>query len=109
MTKRIPIKAAKEISDKYNQDQVIIVTWDKTNNQVHVVTYGKTINDCDQAALGGNFVKKALNWPDELCNSEPNRIKKMKEEILALKNEIKQSKELIKCVFPPISDIKEAK
>ncbi|MFH1317769.1 MAG: hypothetical protein ABIH71_01975 [Candidatus Omnitrophota bacterium] len=73
--KRIPILVAKRISEQYNQAQVIIVTWDNVNNRTHVVTYGKTLKDCEQAAIGGNFVKKALGWPDELCHAKPARIK----------------------------------
>jgi len=74
--KRIPISEAKRISKLYEQDQVILVTWDKTNNRTHVVTYGKSITDCEQAAQGGNFVKKALGWPENLCNTKPSRSKK---------------------------------
>jgi len=74
--KRIPITEAKRISKLYGQNQVIIVTWDKTNNRQHVVTYGKSIVDCAQAASGGNFVKKALGWPEKLCQAIPARIKK---------------------------------
>ena len=71
---RIPIKVAKDIAKKYDQQQVILVTWDK--GTTHVVTYGKTLTDCEQAAQGGNFVKKALGWPDELCQTKPARVKR---------------------------------
>ena len=74
--KRIPINEAKKISEKYGQNQVIIVTWDKINNRQHVVTYGSTITDCEQAAKGGNFVKKALGWPEEQCNAVPARVRR---------------------------------
>jgi hypothetical protein len=73
--KRIPITTVKEISKRFSQDQVVLVTWDKANNRTHVVTYGRTTEDCAQAAQGGNFVKKALGWPDELCHAEPARIR----------------------------------
>ena len=73
--KRIPIKIATQISKEYGQTQVIIVTWDKANNRQHVVTYGKSMEDCKQAARGGNFVKKARGWPDEECNAVPARAK----------------------------------
>lgn len=75
-TKHIPITEAKSISKKYGQNQVIIVTWDKTNNRQHVVTYGQSITDCKQAAIGGNFVKKALGWPDDLCHAKPAIVKR---------------------------------
>jgi len=76
--KRIPITEAKRLAATYGQTQVIIVTWDKLNNRQHVVTYGKSITDCEQAAIGGNFVKKALGWPDELCHAEPARMRRKK-------------------------------
>lgn len=72
--KRIPITEAKRISEIYGQTQVIIVTWDKDNNRQHVITYGKSSADCEQAAKGGNFVKEALGWPVPQCNALPARI-----------------------------------
>jgi hypothetical protein len=74
--KRIPITEAKRISKLYGQSQVILVTWDKVNNRQHVVTYGQSITDCEQAARGGNFVKEALGWPKDLCQDVPARIKR---------------------------------
>lgn len=73
---KIPIIRAKEIADKYNQSQVIIVTFSKETGLTTVVTYGKTLEDCDQAAIGGNFVKKALGWPDDKCHAQPARVKR---------------------------------
>ena len=69
----VPIDAAKRIADEFGKDQVIIVCWDKRHGRTHVTTYGKTTEECEQAAKGGNFVKKALGWPDELCHAEPDR------------------------------------
>jgi hypothetical protein len=74
--KNIPIAAAKRIAKDYDKDQVIIVTWDNTHSMMHVTTYGKSINDCEQAAQGGNFVRKALGFPEEDCNVKPARIKR---------------------------------
>jgi len=74
--KRIPIKVCKEISQKYKQAQVILVTWDAIEGRTHVVTYGQSLKDCEQAAIGGNKVKKALGWPDEMCDAVPARISK---------------------------------
>ena len=36
------------------------------------------LDDCDNAAQGGNAIKKLLGWPEELCNAVPNRTKKRK-------------------------------
>ena len=67
----IPISAAEQIANEFQKDQVIIVTWDKVYGMVHVTTFGKDKDDSIQAAQGGNFVKQALGWPDQLCHSVP--------------------------------------
>jgi hypothetical protein len=73
--KRIPISDAKSIGDKNGYSQVIIVAWDNETGTTSVCTWGKTLKDCEQAAIGGNFVKKALGWPDEMCKEKPSRLK----------------------------------
>lgn len=78
MKKRIPISAAKRIADEYGQSHVVIVTFDKdAGGTAHVVTYGRTVEECAQAALGGNFVKKALGWPESACHAVPARALKV--------------------------------
>jgi len=67
----VPISAAKQIASDFGKDQVIIVCWDKEHGRTHVTTYGKTAEECEQAAQGGNLVKKALGWPDEMCHAKP--------------------------------------
>lgn len=79
--KSVPITAAKKISDLYEKDQVIIVTWDKKYGMTHVTTYGKTIDDCRQAAMGGNVVKKALGWPPDQCVAVPAKVKRRERQI----------------------------
>ena len=86
MPKRIPIKAAKDISRRFSCPQVIILAWD--GRMTHVVTYGKSIEDCDQAAQGGNQVKKAIGWPELLCNAEPSRVSKLKARVKELEKEL---------------------
>lgn len=78
-TKRIPIQAAKDIAAKYGQGQVIIATWDAKTGLTHVVTYGVTTADCEQAAKGGNLIKRALGWPEEMCQAEPARARRKHE------------------------------
>lgn len=65
--KPIPIAAARDISTRYLKDQVIVVAWDAAHGKEHVTTYGATKEQCRQAALGGDKVKKALGWsaPEE--------------------------------------------
>lgn len=84
MVKKLPIKSAKEIAQKYSLKQVILCAWDGKNT--HIVTYGDSIEDCSQAAEGGNRIKKALGWPEELCNDKPSRVKKLEEKIEELEN-----------------------
>ena len=73
--KRIPIKAAKELGKSLGYNQVIIVAWDGETSTTSVCTWGKSLNDCDEAAKGGNFIKKALGWPEDKCNDKPARLK----------------------------------
>jgi hypothetical protein len=74
--KKIPIKAAKDIAQQYNKDQVIIVTFDNSTGMTNVVTYGKSKQDSVHAAQGGNKIKKEiLKWPEEKCLDVPARSK----------------------------------
>ena len=85
--KDIPISVAQDISRKYLKSQVIIATFDKAYGVTHITTYGESKEDSEQAANGGNFIKKALGWPDELCNTKPEPKKYTEHELIdALKN-----------------------
>ncbi|SIO37222.1 hypothetical protein SAMN05444166_4175 [Singulisphaera sp. GP187] len=88
MPNRIPILAASDIAKAHGCSQVIVLAWD--GKKTHVVTYGESVEDCDQAAQGGNRVKVALGWPESLCNEEPSRVKKLKDENYDLKVKIKE-------------------
>lgn len=80
MNKRIPIRVVKAVAREFKLDQVIMVAYErdvkKGAQMTHVVTYGKSRADCLQAAQGGNVVKKALGWPEDLCDTLPARAKK---------------------------------
>lgn len=94
MPKRLPIRIARSIAQNHSCQQVIIVAWD--GMLTHVVTYGTTIEASAQAAEGGNFVKRALGWPENLCQSEPSRVRKLQARIQELEQalaELKQSAE----------------
>lgn len=81
MPTKIPISAAKNVAKKHGCRQVIIMAWD--GKLTHCVTYGASVDDCDQAAQGGNRIKAALGWPESLM-SEPSRVKKLKARIAEL-------------------------
>lgn len=72
MPKHIPISAAKEMGKKFGLSQIIITAWD--GERTHVITYGVTLMDCEQAAIGGNKIKRALGWPEEDCKAVPRRL-----------------------------------
>lgn len=75
MPKRIPIKAARDIATAHNCRQVIVLAFDD-QGRTHVVTYGRSVKDCQQAAEGGNRLKRAMGWPEADCNAQPARAKK---------------------------------
>ena len=76
---KLPIEVAQRIAEEHSCWQVIVVAWD--GNQTHVVTYGVSEDDSEQAAQGGNFVKTALGWPEELCNTESTKTIKLRAQI----------------------------
>lgn len=80
---RIPISAASEIGKKFDKDQVILVTWDSKSGDTWVTTWGSDKVQCIQAAEGGNFVKKALGWPNELTQTKSASEKAIRKKILA--------------------------
>jgi len=53
MPKRIPIKTAKEVAEKHDLTQVLLIGYD--GDRVHIVTYGKTKEDCAAAARAQDF------------------------------------------------------
>lgn len=69
--KRLPIKAARDVAKGYGLSQVILAAWD--GERTHIVTYGTTVEQCAQAAMGGNKIKDALGWPKDL-HAEPSRV-----------------------------------
>ena len=74
--KRIPIEVAKQIANELGYTQVIIHAFDGATGIQSVCTFGKSLSDCDNAAKGGNAIKKLLGWDEELCNAVPARIKR---------------------------------
>lgn len=81
----VPVNSAMIISEAYNKDQVIIISWDKRYRTSHITTFGKTFTDSQQAAVGGNMFKAALKWPDKLCHAEPNRVYQVKQALKRFK------------------------
>ncbi len=92
VAKRIPISAAKKVADEQNCRQIILLAWD--GELTHIVTYGKTTEDCAQAATGGNLLKEKWGWPE--CNDQPSRVKKLTAEVEELRKELAEARDSIK-------------
>lgn len=69
----IPIFEAKNIGQKYGHTQVIVVAWDDQTGTTSVTTWGKDPKQSEQAAKGGNAVKRSFKWPEEECQAKSNR------------------------------------
>lgn len=74
-SKPIPIQRAKDIS-QLGYDEVIIVGSNYETGAQHVTTYGKSTAACENAAQGGNAIKRLLKWPEEKCQDKPARQKR---------------------------------
>lgn len=85
MAKRIPIKSVKQFAKDHQCKQVIVAAWD--GRRTHIATYGETVEDCDQAAQGGNKIKEALGWPKDL-SAEPSRVRVLQAENRAARQRI---------------------
>jgi hypothetical protein len=85
MMSKLPIKAVKQLANDYQMSQVIVFGWD--GERTHVATYGKSVEDCDQAARGANAIKRGWEWPEDTI-AEPSRVKALREKIKRLKQEL---------------------
>jgi hypothetical protein len=72
---RIPIKAAREVAQRFDQDQVILITFGARPPRTHVVTFGKTLTDKAMAARFGNKLKRSWGWTEDLCCSVPAAVR----------------------------------
>jgi hypothetical protein len=86
MPNRIPVSAAKRFGEEQGCRQVIVFAWD--GERTHCVTWGKSVEDCAQAADGGNKLKTFMGWPDSLL-AEPTRVKKLLARISDLEAQVR--------------------
>ena len=80
--KKIPVSAAQGVADAYGLRQVILMCWD--GQESYCVTYGMTVLDADQAALGGDRIKQALGWPLSTIGHLPSRVERIEEKLQAI-------------------------
>ncbi len=103
MPKRIPINQAKAFAIANDLKQVIIAAWD--GERTHIVTYGDTVEACEQAAVGGNKIKKALGWPADL-NAEPSRVTELKSRVQMLEGMHHAQSEHVKALLAENAELK---
>jgi hypothetical protein len=89
--KRLPIRIASEVAKQTGCRQVILIAWD--GELTHIVTYGTSVDDCAQAAAGGNMLKEKWGWPE--CNDQPSRVKKLEREIAELRARLSEAKQIM--------------
>jgi hypothetical protein len=84
---RIPIKALKQMSKDYGLDHVIV--YGTEGETQHIATYGRTIDECSEAADFGNKMKDVLGWPESL-HQQPSRVRKLQAHIKELELKLSQ-------------------
>lgn len=82
---KIPVKAVEGLAGQFKLSQVIVFGWD--GKQTHVATYGKTVEDCAQAAAGANKIKQGWGWPESTL-VEPPRVQALQKRITELEAEV---------------------
>lgn len=63
MSKKLPVKLAKDVLESYDLEQVIVLCRDKTGTD-HFITYGNTKAACAEAAISADRMKRAFGWPE---------------------------------------------
>lgn len=82
----ILLEAAEQLAVDYQFHQVILLAWD--GRLTHVATFGQTVEDSAQAAEGGNRIKRALGWPERMCQSESRKVAALRERIAELEADL---------------------
>jgi len=82
---RIPVEHLKRFSSEHGLSHAILFAWD--GEAEHVVTYGKTIEACSQAADFGNRMKHMLGWPDSL-QAQSSRMKRLQARLKEAEDEL---------------------
>jgi hypothetical protein len=67
-------EAAKVLAEEYGQTQVMIVTWSEQEKLTYTVSYGVSHRDSEEAAIGMEFIRRALGYSPEERNLLPPRV-----------------------------------
>ena len=77
--KRVPVKAAKNLCEENGLRQVIVIGWD--GEKQHIVTYGMTKKECEEAAYASNILQEYFSWPEDYRHDVPKQIAEIKKMI----------------------------
>lgn len=87
---RIPIDALRQLAKRYALTHTILFATD-VQKASHVVTYGRSVVACGEAADFGNKMKTALGWPEAL-HAQPSRVRRLQAEVKRLKEQVEGGK-----------------
>lgn len=62
--KKVPVEVAEKFLKENGFDMVVVMAYTKDDDMRHVLSYGKTKEDCKNAAKSANWVKAALGFPN---------------------------------------------
>ncbi|MGB3749410.1 MAG: hypothetical protein WA961_14520 [Rhodanobacter sp.] len=82
---RLPLSAAETVARDHDFLQVIVLAWD--GQQTCVATYGTTAEQSAQAAEGGNRIKRALGWPESMCDAVSAQVQRLRDRIAELERQ----------------------
>lgn len=83
--KKISISELKYLSRRYNLSHIILFCTENHETN-HIVTYGRSVENSDQATDAGNRLKDILKWPKSLF-TESEKVKELRKYIRDLENE----------------------
>lgn len=69
----VPWQALEQFAREHGAGQAILVAW-KDGAGYCVVTWGESELESARAADGGNWIKRCLGYPDEMCSAVPKKL-----------------------------------
>ncbi len=82
---KISIKSLKELSQQYNLDHIIVFATE--GKEQFIATFGRNLQECDEAAQFGDKLKDTMGWPESL-HASPSRVKALQKENKELKEKL---------------------